>query len=256
MAPDQCVRGRATLRPLLAPGRHLSGLGAATLSCWHLEAPDSWTREPPGAVLAATSGHLPSWLTYVSRLASRVTGLPGGQEVGHGPVSHRPPALRRISKISAGNSGRRARARAQLNSSTPRSPGSRQGLSHTRVGIRRGCVHRPPDSGAGTRPLCPLGFLLRSLPFLGSRFLTSSPLDAATECRAAEAHRGEWAGGARRCGHFKAAGQLLPTQNSPHDPRPTYSPVVPKTHGCTKPTHGGLGQLHSELPGLVQPCRR
>lgn len=31
---------------------------------------------------------------------------------------------------------------------------------------------------------------------------------------------------------------------------------VPKTHGCMKPTCGGLGQLYSELPGLVQPCRR
>ena len=80
---------------------------------------------PLGAVPAATSGCLPSWLRCVSRPARRAAGLPGGREVGHGAVSQPAPALRRISKISAGNSGCRARARARLNSSTPRSPGSR-----------------------------------------------------------------------------------------------------------------------------------
>ena len=42
--PTSVCRGAplsATLRPLLAPGRRLSGLGAATLGCRQLEAPGS-----------------------------------------------------------------------------------------------------------------------------------------------------------------------------------------------------------------------
>lgn len=121
--PPASVCGLPALRHAPAPGRHLRGLAAATLGCWHLEAPGSWTQGPLGAVL--TLGRSPCWLTCVSRPPAVLQAYPeAGKWDTDLPVTVR-LLLGALAKSLQETAGGRARAPARLNSSTPGSLGSR-----------------------------------------------------------------------------------------------------------------------------------
>lgn len=211
--------------------RHLRGLAAATLGCWHLEAPGSWTQGPLGArvepdvLLADMRQQTPAVLQACRR--------PG--KWNHGPASHCAPALGRISKISAGNSGGRAGS-CPANSSAPGAWGQVGPQLHAPVGIRGGCVHRPRKQGGDAASVLS-GFLLPGLPFLGSpvswrplRWMLPRDAGAAGACQ------GEWLRGARPWGPLS---RFFQHQNSPHDPQPTYSPGRAETHMAARNPHPG-----------------
>lgn len=147
--------------------------------CRHLEAPGSWTQGPLGAMLAATSGCLPSWLRCISRPAGRLQACPeAGKWDTDLSVSVR-LLLGALAKSLQETAGAEPELVLGL---TLQHPGAREAgrASATGQDPRGTCPPSPGQWGGDTVSvpawLPPAGPAFPREP----SFLTSSPLDVAT----------------------------------------------------------------------------